>query len=209
MNNYGTGMNGGSYNNMNSGPFNNNVTGTINPVNKVRNVINYIIIAITIALIGYFAIDYFMGEEVLTSGYGLFEITVPSRYNFINNDNADEEFIMGKIDVERKLYIFALAYENEDVEDFKKMAEEDYKYLSENEGINMVSKLDKIEIRDYEAYVASYTYIDDDGELYYNEYYMINCDNGYYLLFLEVPDSKKNTYKKDFKKIAQTFKELR
>ena len=178
-------------------------------VNLIRNIISIVCAVAFIGIVGYFGYNYFFGKTVIESNSKYFELTVPSKYTFEENDIDDEDVEMSKFENNKGLYIFAWAYESSENE-FKADAESYYAGYTEDEeeSYSNITDLKKTEISGFETYTFTYEYVDEFDEDYYAYTVLINAEEGIYELILEAPKADQDKYKEDLEKIAETFKEL-
>ena len=181
----------------------------VNGVNAIRNIISIGAMLLVLGVLGYIGYNYFFGKTVLVSEKDLFQITAPGKFDFVENTSANSEYYMAKVDESKKLYIFILAYEKAEDKDFKTIAEEERAYYLENpESTKNLSDLKDVKIGDYDAYMLSYEYVDENEEDYYLQLYMIEGKEAMYYAMFESPVKDQDKYKADFEKIAKTFKEI-
>jgi len=182
-----------------------------NKVNMVQNIISWGVMLFAACALIYFGYSYFFSSSILKSDHDFFELTVSNKYEFIENEKAQDEYIMAKFDKNRSIYIFAQAYNGDEFEDYKEATEEYYQSQVDRQEeleIKNISSLEEIKIADYIAYTYSYTYIDTLDKECYIKMYLIGSEQYYYQLSIESLIEDKDKYKEDFDTIAKSFKEI-
>ena len=172
---------------------------------KIKRMV-IIAFAVTLTVLGCIKL---LSQKTFTSEGGFFKITTPSKYEFQNLDKVEGN-VMAMVDPNEYFYIFAMAFGQTSLNDFTGFVEKEYDYfINKGTGLSDTSQIEHIKVRGYEAAYFYYTYIDDNGDRFYVERYIINCKNGNYVVVFEAPKETSENYKADIKKIIKTFREVK
>ena len=145
-------------------------------------------------------------NQILTSNDNSFSITIPGSILFETKD-SDTLDLFSATD-EMAISTTVIEQQN-DTALYDIVALEMSTLSNTKKELADLSELEKIELKDYEAYKYSYTYFDEVyDDHFFAEIAWIKKDNKIYVLDCEVVTKNQDTYISNFNKIIYSFKAI-
>lgn len=165
-------------------------------------IILIIVLAVSLILI----LNHKSQPTQLTSNDNSFRITIPSKIKF-ERKSTDTLDIFSKKD---EMILSSTVMKKDRDVNLSDVAALEMAGLSNNKSnLDNLSELNKIDLKNYEAYKYSYTYFDQEyNNNFYVEIVWIKTDKNIYVLDLEVITKNQEKYKDLFNEIINSFEEI-
>lgn len=176
-------------------------------LNKKTIVISVALVVLIAIILSIFFITNNNSTPVeLTSNDSSFKISIPGKIKF-ERKNSNTLDIFSKKD---EMILSTTVMEKQrdvNIEDIAKLEMAGLSSLKQN--LDNLSDLNKIEVKNYEAYKYSYTYYDKDYQNdFYTEIVWIKTEKNIYVLDCEVIIKNQEKYKTLFNEIINSFEEI-
>lgn len=176
-------------------------------LNKKTIVISVALVVLIAIILSIFFITNNNSTPVeLTSNDSSFKISIPGKIKF-ERKNSNTLDIFSKKD---EMILSTTVMEKQrdvNIEDIAKLEMAGLSSLKQN--LDNLSDLNKIEVKNYEAYKYSYTYYDKDYQNdFYTEIVWIKTEKNIYVLDCEVITKNQEKYKTLFNEIINSFEEI-